>query len=356
MSQSGNRRTDRGSAEQSSRPKRRSGSVPTRRTAIILTAVVILVILAIVGAFAYPTYIAPFRISVITGENIDIKMDYFIKRIKLSGSDPIAMITQLTNDQVIKLGAPNLGISVTQQDLDETMRAMFESGSSGNGTATDAEYKEWYRQLLNESGLTDAEYREIVTIELLRSRLQEYLAVRMPTVAEQVHLNGIFVEKLKDAEDIRARWAAGEKFGDLAKTFSLDSQIAAKGGEIGWFPQGGALPANFEYEAFNLTSGNVSEPLPEIQDQQQPDGSSAPTIIGYHLLMVSERAERELDANSLQILRGKVVDNWVSEERTKYNMKWHGLNNGFDSETYAWINYQIAKSKASGSSSSNQQK
>lgn len=356
MPQTGNKKTNRNTPLQQSGQKLQSATGLTRRTVIMLSTAIVLIILAIAGAFIYPTYIGPFRISVITGAGIDVKMDYFIKRIKLSGSDPLGMLTQLTSDYVIKLGAGQYGIAADAQDINGAIRSVFE-GHSGNVTAgSDTEFKEWYRQLLNESGLTDAQYREIVTIEVLRARLQEYLAVRMPTQAEQIHLYGIFVEKQKDAEAIRARWAAGEKFGDLAKALSLDQMTAEKGGEIGWFPKGASLPPNFEYEAFNLATGNMSEPIPEVTDQQQPDGSSAPTVIGYHLLLVTEKSVRELDNNSLNILRGKVVEKWVEEERHKYNITWHGFKGAFDSETYAWIQYQIAKSKSSSSSSSSQQK
>jgi len=279
-------------------------------------------------------------------------MDYFLKRIKITGSDPIAMLTQLTNDQIIKLGAPKYGISVSPEDIDQTMRSVFQ-GQSGDGSSSanfsEPEFKEWYRQLINENGLSDAEYRDIITIELYRSRLQEYLAARMPTIAEQAHVYLISVETQKEAENVRARWAAGEKFTDLAKEISLDTTSGENGGEIGWFPKAGILTPQLEYEAFNLSTGNVSEPLPVISDQEQPDGTTAPTIVGYHLILVSEKANRELDANALQVLRSKVVDTWLSTKRQNYNIKWSGLNDGFDSETYAWINYQLAKGKPASS-------
>ncbi|MEK7353963.1 MAG: peptidylprolyl isomerase, partial [Chloroflexota bacterium] len=240
------------------------------------------------------------------------------------------------------------GISVSPEDIDQTMRSVFQGQSenaSASAAAFETEFKEWYRQRLNESGLTDAEYRDIITIEIYRSRLQEYLAARMPTIADQAHVYVISVETQKEAEKIRARWAAGEKFTALAKELSLDKTTGDNGGEVGWFPRGGILTPQLEYEAFNLSTGNTSEPLPVISDQQQADGTTAPTVIGYNLILVTERANRELDANALQVLRSQVVDSWLSTERQNYNIKWHGLNNGFDSETYAWINYQLAKGK-----------
>ena len=344
MSQSGKKQTRKGSVEPIASPRLQAGDRQGKRTAIILAAVVIVLILAIVGVIGYPTYVAPFRRTVITVDNINIRMDYFLKRIKLTGSDPIAMLTQLTNDQIVKLGAPKYVISVSSDNVDQAMRSIFQ-GQSGNASApfSEPEYKEWYRQLLNESGLSDAEYRDIITIELYRSRLQQYLADRMPTVAEQAHLHIITLETLKDAEKARTRWEAGEKFADLARELSLDTTTGEKGGEVGWFPKGVIPISQIDFEAFNLNTGNMSEPLPIISEEEQPEGGTASTIIGYHLIMVSERAIRELDDNSLQVLRGKVVDSWLSTQRQNYNIQWYGLNDGFDSETYAWINWQLQK-------------
>ena len=344
MSQTKKNETKNNSAQPRVSPRPKPGDNQNRRTAIILAAVVVVLILAIVGIIGYPTYVAPFRRPIITVDNITIRMDYFLKRIKLTGSDPIGMITQLTNDQIVKLGAPQYGISVTPQDIDKTLRDVFQ-GQSGNASASpsETEFKEWYRQLLNNSGLSNIEYRDIITIEVFRSRLQEYLATIMPTSAEHAHLYLISVSTQQEAENARARWAAGANFTDLARELSLDTTTGQNGGELGWFPRGGILTSQLEFQAFELSTGNVSEPLPVISEEQQSDGSTAPTIVGYNLLLVTEKADRELDENALRVLRGKVVDDWLSTERENYNIKWRGLTNGFDSETYAWIKYQMAK-------------
>lgn len=352
MSQAGrkrNRRTAAAAPHPEAHPVERHG----KGTAIALTAAVIILILAIAGAFTYPTYIGPFRRTVISVDKTNIRMDYFLKRIKLTGSDPISMLTQITNDQMVKLGAPRYGISATPEDTSKMLRAMVQ-GSSGN--VSEAEFNEWYRQRLNESGLSDTEFRELVSTELLKAHLQEYLAARMPTVAEQVHLYVITLETQRQAERARARWAAGEKFTDLAKELSLDESTREKGGELGWFPRGGILTPQIEFEAFELSTENVSQPLPIISEQQQPEGGSAATIVGYNLLLVTKRAQRELDENSLRVLRSQVLEGWLIAERQSYNIKWYGLNNdAFDSETYAWINYQLAKSKPKSTSGSSGQ-
>ncbi|MBI2850989.1 MAG: peptidylprolyl isomerase [Chloroflexi bacterium] len=356
MSQAGKKRTNRPPAEHPlPHPVERHG----RGTAIAIAAAVLILILAIVGIIGYPTYIAPFQKTIITVDDTNIRMDYFLKRIKLTGSDPIAMLTELTNDQLIKLGAPRYGISVSPEDIDQTLRSVFQGQSdntSGGAGFPEREFQEWYRQRLNESGLTDKEYRDIIATEIYRSRLQEHLARIMPTIAEQIHLYAIVVEKEKEAQSIRDRWLKGEKFSDLATQLSLDRITGDKGGEVGWFPEGGILTPQIEFEAFDLATGNMSQPIPIIdQNAQQPDGSTAPTVVGYQLLMVTERGERELDENAKQVLRSKVVDTWLTTERQGHKIEWRGLSGSFDSETYAWINYQLAKSKPAGSQQPSQQ-
>jgi hypothetical protein len=346
MSQTGKKQNRKGTEKEEVKPVHQSGERLNKRTVIILVSSVLALILIIIGVIGYPTYVAPFRRTVITVNNINLDMNYFLKRIKLSRSDPIAMMTTLTNEQIIKLGAPKLVATPTPADIDKEMSALFQ-GQTGNVSSanSDREFNEWHRQVLNESGLSNNEYRDIVNVEVLRSRLQEYLAARMPTAVEQVHIYIISVNTIEEAETARTRWAAGENFTDIARKLSLDQSSAEKGGDIGWFPKGGVLTGQLEAVAFQINTGNISDPIPVVADQEQADGTTAPAIVGYQVIIVPEKAIRELDSYSLQVLQNKVVDDWLQSERANYTITWRGLKDGFDSETYAWINYQIAKSK-----------
>ena len=59
--------------------------------------------------------------------------------------------------------------------------------------------------------------------------------------------------------------------------------------------------------------------------------------------MVSERATREIDEDKLEILKGQALNTWLNTVTAIHDVSLHGLNNGFDSETYAWINWQLSK-------------
>jgi hypothetical protein len=336
MPQSKKKRTDKRSLEQAPSLKVADTDRKGRRTGFIIAAVVIVLILVIVGISYYPTYVAPFRRTVITVDDVAIiRMDYFLKRTQMADEDPVTMLLTLTKEYLVKIGAPQYGIEVSPEEIDQELRIIAQ-GESEN--ISESEFKEWYRQWLNEIGLSNSEYRDIVATDLLRSKLHEYLAVRMPTVADQVHLHLILVDTLTAAENVRARWEAGEDFADLAREVSLD-ETKENGGDLGWMPPH-VLDSQFEYIAKNLSSGNISEPLP-YYDESDP---SSPQLVAYYLLMVSERADdREVDEEHLLVLQSRVVDDWLSVEMELHEISFLGIYNGFDSATYDWISGQLSE-------------
>ena len=294
-----------------------------RRAGFIIASLVIAVILVVVGVFYYQEYVAPFRRTIITVDNISIDMGSFLKRCRLAGADPMSMLEVLTQEQIIKLEAPRHVGEVSPEDINQELRRI---ASGGSGDITESEFEEWYRQQLNEARLSDSEYKESIGTSVLRARLHEYLAERVPTVAKQVHLHAITVETYKKAEKVRARWEAGEDFADLAREVSLDEQSKEKGGDLGWAPVD-ILAYGFGFAVSNLGVGEVSQPI-----QLEEEG-------GVYLLMVSEKADaRELDEESLQVLRGQALQNWLRQE-----MQFHEVRYNFDSEIYAWLNWQLSK-------------
>ena len=334
------KRTDKGVAEQSPGSTVIARDRKGRRTGFLIASVVIILILVIIGVNYYPTYVAPYRLTVISVDDTSIRMDYFLKRLKLTGVDPKNMLTNLAQEQIAEIAAPRYGIEISREDVDQKLRIIAQGESE---TISESEFKEWYRQQLNETRLSDAEYRKITTIGLIFAQLHDYLAARVPTVAPQVHLYAISVETYEDAEEIRARWEAGEDFTDLAREVSLDLQTQEQEGEIGWFPRG-VLDTQFEYTAFNLSTGNVSEPLSIVSETTLETGETVPSVEGYYLLMVSERADaREIDEEYMPVLRDRVLEDWFVEEWNFHEIKYHGFNNGFDSYTYYWVMQQLAK-------------
>ena len=309
----------------------------TKQRAIIITVSVIGLILAIIFISLY-IGTANFRRTIIIVDDTSVSMDYFLNRARLTGADSTSMLEVITKEEVVRIEASEYGITVSSDDIDRELRKLAESAS---GEITESEYREWYRQQLNESKLSNSEFRYLIGTNLIMNRFHELLAERVPTVAEHVHLHLIVLETNSEAEQVIQRWEDGEDFADLARELSLDVESRENGGDVGWVPRGVLVPA-FEWEVFDLNSGNISTPIPYSTDPSDP--SSAEFL--YYLFMVSEKDDaREIEEGSLEVIKSQALDMWYSQEVYYHDITYHGLNNGFDSETAAWISWQLSKSQ-----------
>jgi foldase protein PrsA len=322
-------------AVEEERPKitaqvKRGSSIP-----LVIVSTVLAIVLITVGIIYYINLVAPFHKVIITIDNTQIRMNYLLKRAHIAGADAMTVIEGVTNEQIIKLGASQYGIQVTSEEIDLELRRM--ATGSENATISASELKAWYRQRLNETGFSDVEYKEIISNGMLTRQLQQYLADKVPTVAEQVHLHLIVVATMQEAEDAKAKLDAGANFADLAREVSIDTASKEKGGDIGWYPKG---ITDFDAVIFSLDIGEVSQPLAPPQNQSS-QSSATPS---FYLLMVSEKADaRETDPQQLETLKSKVLPNWIKEETKLHEVDIHGLKDGFDSYTNAWINLQLVK-------------
>jgi hypothetical protein len=296
----------------------------------VIAVLVVVIIGVIVGIAIYRDRVAPFRTTIVAVGDTSITMGYFLKRIHISRREPMAMLQTLTQEEIIKQVAPQppYNIDVQDEDLDEFLKGLARGESD---SINDSDFKEWYRQQLNESRLSNHEFRDLMRTNLLSQRLHGYLAERVPTVAEQVHLYMIAVKGIELAKKVKERLDAGEDFGTLAREVSSDEKIKEKGGALGWFPRG-AHSANIAQAAFDeLDIGEASEPL--YLDEQN--------IV---VVMVSEKvAAREIEEESLQGIKSRALGEWLKQEQQYHKVEFHGFKNGYDSETDAWVQWQLQR-------------
>lgn len=83
---------------------------------------------------------------------------------------------------------------------------------------------------------------------------------------------------MKTVEEVQAKLAQGEKFEELAKTYSKDPGSAPAGGDLGTFEQGMMVP-EFDEAVFSMNVGEVSEPVR--------------TEFGYHLIKLESITAKE---------------------------------------------------------------
>ena len=88
-------------------------------------------------------------------------------------------------------------------------------------------------------------------------------------MSDKIKCSHILVEKHSEAIILLERIQKGEKFGKLAKEFSIDSGSAKRDGNLGYFGRG-KMVKEFEKSAFDLQTGQISEPVK--------------TQYGYHII------------------------------------------------------------------------
>jgi hypothetical protein len=271
------------------------------------------------------------RKTVLVVGDSSIDMRTFIRRVRMSGRQPLDVLQMLVNEEIIKQLAPRppFSIEAGEREVDAFLRELARGGGESLG---EADFREWYRQRLNESGLSSAEFRDLVRTQVLARSMTEVLSDRVPTVAEQVRLLMIPLKEPADAGVLKERLRRGESFETLARELSADAGLRDRGGDAGWFPRGALAPELADAAFDGLEVGEVSGPI-STGDQ---------TVV----LMVAERsAAREIDGESLARLRAAALEEWVREEYKHQRVEFHGFRNGYDSETDAWVKWQVARRK-----------
>ena len=246
------------------------------RRIVIIAAVVFLVgISSWVGYEYYKDYKSnPLHQVVIEVNGVPFTMEYFVKMfdaytagmnftVLYSYGNYFAGIVadDIVQAELQKQGAKNLGIEVTTEEIDAG---------------------------LTEYGLPDNEaYRDIVSSALLQEKLQEYFDSQLPDTMELAHVQAMLVESQEVADEVITKIEAGDNFTALAEEFSCNSSVE---GDLGWLPEElmpNTLVAN---AAFNLTLGELSEP---IYDE------TAIKDVGYWLIEVTDKQDDEINARAM---------------------------------------------------------
>lgn len=227
-----------------------------------------------------------------------------------SGTTKEAPISVIEQNEVVKLGTVPMGITVNDTEVDTQIRSAIE----GNQSLTDEQFQQSYQRLLANMSLSDQKFRQVMANTLLQGKLYEYLLQGLPQVGQNV--SQIYLEALAANEsqlsDALARVDSGEHLADLKANYSYT--------EIGWVPRG-VLATVIDDVAFNLSIGNVSDPM----------------LIGnasYYLLEVTAKGERPIDEAMREQLEYNLLPRWIMEKSEEYNVE---RNPGLDlDKMYNW--------------------
>jgi parvulin-like peptidyl-prolyl isomerase len=166
-------------------------------------------------------------------------------------------------------------------------------------------YADYLNSLKEETGLSEAEYRQTVEAELLTNKVHEYFADQVPKEAEQVNASHIQTDTEEEAKAALERLDGGEDFALVASEVSTDTFTAESGGELGWF-----LKEELE--------GRYGTPAAEAVFLLQPGEYSQPisSLDGWHIFKVNERQVRPLEDYQLQTRQQQAYTDWLQEARS----------------------------------------
>ena len=202
------------------------------------------------------------------------------------------VLDQLIDQALITQAAAEMGLSVTDDELEESIASIKAS----------LESEEAFAKSLVANNLTEEEFRSLQRQQLLSRKVMDRITADVPDEAEQVHARHILVETEEEAQSILDQLESGADFAELAKEHSTDETTKDNGGDLGFFPRGVVLP-EFEEAAFALDVGERS--------------GVVQTPYGYHIIEVLERETRPVPDEIKEGLRQQIIINWLDAQRAQ---------------------------------------
>lgn len=323
-----------------------------RRTSVGIGATLLFLIIAVVAFGYYQEFYKPPRIWAGRVNNVEFTMGDLVQRIRvLQGVNryeggqvdlsiiPFEYLQDLVNAEILRQKSPILGISITDEDIEEALHRQFDPtldpGQQTDPGQLEREFKDNYGSYLTATGLSNTDYRVIIEENLTEFALAAILSEDIEDPQAQVEIQWIQVPQDSDilANDVVKR-LENEDFTRIAQELNVPSQFAGPDGYVGWVPQG-AFP-----ELDDILFGNEEdETVPEA-----PNTISEPiyNTEGFTLVKVlSGAAERGL--------AGIMFFKLLQEEVTRWQLE--ALESGtgdetvklkFNSEFYEWVNEQVS--------------
>ncbi len=179
--------------------------------------------------------------------------------------------------------------------------------------------------MLDNMGLSDEEFREVINDDLLGQKLLQYYIDQTPTSGEQAAVEQIIFFNESEANDVAQRWRGGETFTTLSVEYSDYSQS-------GWVAVD-ALDDLTRDVVSTIEIGNVSDPI------TIGDASDETSTVYCYIIKVLERKDDILSDTLRQQWGYNEFETWYNEAYAD-NVE---RNPDIDlSEIYAWAIEQLS--------------
>jgi parvulin-like peptidyl-prolyl isomerase len=244
------------------------------RRIVIIAAVVFLVgISSWVGYGFYQDYKSdPLREVVIEVNDVPFNMGYFVDMVDI-------YTTNLNSTMLYYLGQYYAGIVADDIINAESLRQAAKEDLGIEVTADEISAELEQQQLPN-----DRVYRDLIGAMLLQEKVGEHFDPGLNATMEQAHAQVMLLESQEVADEVMARIEAGGNFTALAQEFACNSSVE---GDLGWLPEELMPNTSIANAAFNLTPGDISQPIYE---------GTATKNIGYWLIEVTDAQNETINA------------------------------------------------------------
>ncbi len=276
-----------------------------------------IVALALVILLAFGSYTNAFKpprqtVAEVAGQNIQLRDVIPASRIlaaALAASDrqsavfePSEALELLVGNRVLANSVIELGVTPPSNlDINAVLARAFESARLGESNMTSlgelgqAKYSEF---LLN-VGVSDADYREYISGDIMRKAVTEHYETLVPVEQDAVNLSWIIASTSLDAQNAWSKILAGEPFDSVASEYNKEKYYSDEYGKIGWVPKG-AFP-EFDGQVFQAKKGEIIGPI----------NSS----LGFVVLQVNETVKSTTINNELhELLVRRQADDWFTQK------------------------------------------
>jgi foldase protein PrsA len=203
------------------------------------------------------------------------------------------VLEQTVDRVLLRRIAADRGVTVSEEQLNAQIE------HERTNILNSGQYTDW-DAFLEKNGLTQEAFENVIYETLLFNALLS--EIKVDTQGEQTRIAHIVVNDESTAQEVYAKLEAGEDFGALAAEYSIDSQTKDNGGDLGWFTEDIMSPA-VQQTASTLQQGQFSEPMM--------------TDNGYAIIMITERATRELEPRLLRQRQQEALVVLLEEAKAK---------------------------------------
>jgi parvulin-like peptidyl-prolyl isomerase len=244
-----------------------------QRLVLNISIIVVVAVCLVIGVGWYLSDYHPRHQTVLVVNGTEIKMDDYLTALKYYSGDSAAtvsmaepsLISYIEQGEFIKHGAGEMGISVTDDEVDA---------------------------VLSNQDISE-EYFELVRTELIAQKVLEQFKSQVPTYAEQRHIMSLFVESESRALDVLRSIENGDDFGEAAGLVSVDSYTKQVNGDLGFqMKEVLALPSYLGTSAV----GDYAFSAPADNTTQIVRDDAKGKTLGYWLVKVVEK-ENQADEN-----------------------------------------------------------